>query len=75
MDIQVTLLDTLALYVAGIDEKLGTLNSLVRRGQAEAKLSYSGGPIVDKMADMPTRLHDFITIRSDKSRVGKELRL
>lgn len=53
MDLQLTLLDTLAVYVGRIDEKLGQLNSLIGRAQQEAKLSCSCGPIIDKLAALP----------------------
>ncbi|XP_078503492.1 fibrocystin [Lissotriton helveticus] len=56
MDIQISLLNTLAVYVAKIDERISNLNSLIRRAQETVDRPQQGcdcSPIVEKLCSLP----------------------
>lgn len=60
MEIQLTLLNILAVFTAGIDEKLGNLNGLITRVQANTHFSCKCDQVVDKLSTLPSMLSGLI---------------
>lgn len=64
MDLQLSVLNSLSIFVANIDGKLAELNNLVRRAQAETQLiqpNCSCITIVDKLATLPTAMDNLLS--------------
>lgn len=64
MDIQISLLNTLAVYVAKIDDKISNLNNLIRRAQSGVDLPQQGSgcsPIIEKLSTLPVVMDKLLT--------------